>query len=177
MNDRTTYLIAFALVALGAGARLLPHVWNFAPIVAIGLFAGAYLGPRFAFSVPVLAMVVSDAFIGFYDWKINLTVYLAMALSGGIGLFLRTRRNPLTIGIGSIAGSTLFFLLTNGAVWLFGASYPRGFVGLGQSLAAGLPFFRNAIAGDLWYSFALFGAFEVAQIALKRMTVYKKIRV
>jgi len=29
------------MVVLGAGARLLPHPWNFTPMMAIGLFAGS----------------------------------------------------------------------------------------------------------------------------------------
>lgn len=167
MNIWTKSLIALALIALGVTGRLLPHAWNFAPIVAIGLFAGTYLGKRFAFVVPVMAMVISDYFIGFYGWKLNLTVYIAMALSGALGLVLRKHRSVLSVGLCAIAGSTLFYLITNAAVWYFGASYPHGIDGLFQSLAAGLPFFRNAIAGDMWYSFALFGAFELAMVVIR----------
>lgn len=169
MNTRTKILLAVALVAVGVTGRLLPHAWNFAPIVAIGLFAGAYLGKRFAFIVPVLAMVISDAFIGFYGWKLNLTVYAAMALSGAIGLYLRRRKNPLSITAGAVAGSTLFFLVTNGAVWYLGSSYPPGLDGLLASLVAGLPFFRNAVVGDVWYSLVLFGVYELALITVRAL--------
>jgi hypothetical protein len=168
MNTKITRVVlAAVLVAIGVAGRLLPHAWNFAPIVAIGLFAGAYLGKRYAFAVPVLAMVISDAFIGFYGWKLNLTVYVAMALSGGLGLTLRKNKNPLSIGFAAMAGSTLFFLITNAAVWYFGASYPAGINGLWVSLVAGLPFFRNAIVGDMWYSFALFGTYEFALMLIR----------
>ncbi len=167
MTPRTKNILALALVAIGVAGRLLPHAWNFAPIVAIGLFSGTYLNKRLAFIVPVAAMVISDAFIGFYGWKLNLTVYLAMALAGGIGIFLRSRKNPLTIGMGAVLGSTLFFLITNAAVWYFGASYDPGIKGLVASLIAGLPFFRNAIVGDVWYSFALFGAYEAALAVIR----------
>lgn len=167
MNIRTKIILAACLIAIGVAGRLLPHAWNFAPIVAIGLVAGAYLGKRFAFVVPVLAMVASDIFIGFYGWKLNLTVYLAMALSGAIGLMLRRRRTPVSIGLAAVLGSTLFYLVTNSAVWYLGSSYPPGVSGLIASLAAGLPFFRNAVVGDVWYSFALFGAFELAQAVVR----------
>jgi hypothetical protein len=30
------------MVVLGAGARLVPHPWNFTPLMAIGLFAGSH---------------------------------------------------------------------------------------------------------------------------------------
>ncbi|HEU0080664.1 MAG TPA: DUF6580 family putative transport protein [Candidatus Paceibacterota bacterium] len=159
---KTRILVAVALVAIGVAGRLLPHAWNFAPIVAIGIFSGAYLGKRFAFLVPVIAMAASDAVIGFYGWKLNLTVYAAMALSGAIGLLLRRRRSPISVAAAALAGSTLFFLVTNGAVWYLGSSYAPGLDGLLAAYVAGLPFYRNAVVGDIWYSWALFGAFEFA---------------
>lgn len=163
MTTKTKVFVAIFLVFIGVLGRLLPHVWNFAPIVAIGLFAGAYLGRSFAFAVPVFAMFISDAFIGFYDSRINISVYVAMALSGGLGLLLRSRRNPLTISIASVAGSTLFFLITNGAVWYFGTMYIHSMEGLLASYIAGVPFFRNALWGDLFYTGVFFGSFELAR--------------
>lgn len=168
-------LLALLLIGAGVAGRLLPHAWNFAPIIAIGLFSGAYLGPRFAFVVPVATMLISDFFIGFYMWQMNLTVYIAMGLSGIIGLLLsqKNRRRPLPIAMGSIAGSTLFFLVTNSAVWYFTPSYGPGVQGLLASLTAGIPFFRNAFLGDLWYSFAFFGIYElVLYWAKSRRAVY-----
>jgi hypothetical protein len=167
MTPRTKIFLALSLVALGVAGRLLPHAWNFAPIVAIGLFAGAYLDKRLAFITPVAAMLISDSFIGFYEWRMNLIVYVAMALAGGVGILLRRRKNPITIGAAAMLGSTLFFLITNAAVWYFGSSYDPGIKGLFASLVAGLPFFRNAIVGDVWYSFALFGVYELALAAIR----------
>lgn len=161
MNNRTKNIIAIALVILGILGRLLPHAWNFAPIAAIGLFAGARLGKKYAFVLPVAAMFLSDMFIGFYDWRINTTVYVAMALSGLIGLCIKKYRNPVAIVTGSIAASTIFFVITNAAVWMFTTMYNSSIQGLLASLSAGLPFFRNALIGDLWYSLAFFGAYEL----------------
>lgn len=166
--------MAAILVTLGVSGRLLPHAWNFAPIVAIGIFAGAYLGPRYAFAVPVLAMVLSDISIGFYMWQMNLAVYIAMALSGAIGLLLRKKKNPLSIAGASFAGSMLFFLITNGAVWYFTGMYSHGLDGLLASYSAGLPFLRNTLSGDLWYSFALFGGFEFARMLYVRYVLSKR---
>ena len=176
MNTKTKIGLAILLVACGVLGRILPHAWNFAPIVAIGLFAGARLGTRYAFTLPVLAMVISDMFIGFYDWRINLTVYIAMALSGGVGLLLRNRRNPIAIGIGSIAASTLFFLVTNGAVWAFSTMYTHSFGGLMSSYIAGIPFFRNAIVGDVLYSFAFFGLYELSVFIYTKYAERKSMR-
>lgn len=165
MNTKTKLLLALALIACGVAGRLLPHAWNFAPITAIGLFAGARLGKRYALTLPIITMLASDIFIGFYDWRINLTVYAAMTLSGVIGIALRTRRNPLAIGTGSIIASLAFFLVTNGAVWAWSPMYTHNANGLFASYIAGLPFLRNALVGDMWYTLIFFGAYELVTLA------------
>lgn len=170
MSTSSKILIAIALVAVGVIGRLVPHAWNFAPIIAIGLLAGARLGKGYGFAVPVAAMIASDVFIGFYDWSMNATVYVAMALSGGIGLFLRRTKNPAWIASAAVFASFIFYFLTNAAVWKFGTMYDPGLAGLSASLIAGLPFLKNAIVGDIWYSFALFGAFELAHALYRRKT-------
>lgn len=175
MTVKTKIWIALALVLIGVAGRLLPHAWNFAPIVAIGIFSGAYLGKRFAFAVPVAAMTASDIFIGFYDWRINLFVYVAMGLSGLIGLFLQNRKNPVAIASAALAGSTLFFIITNGAVWLFTSMYEPTLSGLTASYTAGIPFYRNAVVGDVWYSLLLFGAFEMARYLYARFASAKTL--
>jgi len=161
-STKTKFAIATLLVTFGVAGRLMPHAWNFAPIIAIGIFAGARLGKIYGFILPVLAMFISDAFIGYYDWRINIIVYASMGLSGAIGIALRNRRGVLSIVSGSIAGSTLFYLITNAAVWFFGHMYPAGMKGLMMSLSAGIPFYRSAIMGDLWYSLSFFGLYELA---------------
>ena len=64
--------------------RLVPHPPNFAPITAMSLFAGAYFTRKqLAFIVPLLAMLISDLFLGFY--KISIFVYLSFAVITWMG--------------------------------------------------------------------------------------------
>ena len=57
-----------AMVVLGAAARLLPHPWNFTPIMAIGLFAGTQARKASTGVLATLvALVVSDAVLGLYS--------------------------------------------------------------------------------------------------------------
>ncbi len=46
----------------------------------------------------------------------------------------------------------MFFLLTNGAVWLMGGWYPLTLAGLAECYLAGLPFYRWTILGDLFFT-------------------------
>ncbi|MDD2757924.1 MAG: hypothetical protein PHD72_00930 [Patescibacteria group bacterium] len=156
------YLIAFLLISLGFICRLLPHPANFAPIAAIALFGGMYLPKKWSVLVPLVAMLISDIFLGFYNLPIMAAVYLGFTVTGVLGHFLRGKRAwRLTIG-GAAIGSLIFFLLTNAAVWAFGSLYSHDLSGLLQSYYMGLPFFRNSLIGDVIYTVVLVGGYETA---------------
>lgn len=158
-------LPAFILIALGIAARFLPHPANFAPIGAIAIFSGLYLPKKWAMVLPLAAMFFSDLFIGFYAWPIMASVYASFIVMGLIGLAIRKNKKLSTVLGGTILGSVIFYLLTNGSVWAFGTLYPHTAAGLVQSYTMAIPFFRNSLLGDLFYTGALVGAYE-ASLAL-----------
>ncbi len=157
------YMPAFILIALGVSARLLPHPANFAPIAAIALFSGLYLPKRFAIIVPAAALLLSDIVLGFYTWQVVVSVYACFALTGIMGLYLAKQKNFATIALGTILASVIFFLVTNWAVWAFGTMYPHTTSGLMQSYIMALPFFRNSLLGDIFYTTVLVGSMELIQ--------------
>ncbi len=108
-------------------------------------------------------MLISDYFIGFYSWKIMISVYLSFALVGLIGIWLKKHKSAYTILGGALMGSALFFLVTNFAVWAFGSLYPRTWTGLLTCYAAAIPFFKNTLMGDVFYVGVLFGIYELAR--------------
>ncbi|MBI5222731.1 MAG: hypothetical protein HY980_04550 [Candidatus Magasanikbacteria bacterium] len=154
------FVIASLLIILGIMARMLPHPANFAPIGAVALFGGIYLSRRYAIVIPLIAMLISDIFIGFYTWQIMASVYISFALAGLIGLLVRKNKKLSTIIGGTVLGSILFFLITNFAVWAFGSMYAHNFTGLMQSFIMAIPFFRNSLLGDLFYVGLLTGTYE-----------------
>lgn len=163
---RTETILAFTLIALGVGFRFLPHPANVAPIAALALFSGVYLPRRYAALIPLGAMIVSDAFIGFH----NLIAFTwgSFLLVGAIGLLVRKRKSAAAVILGSLAGSVLFYLVTNWAVWAFTPLYDKTLAGLGASYVAAIPFFRNTLLGDLFYSGALFGLYEGLTVLVRR---------
>lgn len=169
MTTNSSRLIALLSAILGAVAlRLVPHPPNFSPIDAMALFSGAYLGRRvLAFAAPLGALLLSDLVLGFYHGQA--TVYFSVALIVMIGMVALTRRTPLRIGAAGIAGSVLFFVITNFGMWLFSGIYPRTLVGLEACYVAAIPFFRNTLAGDLFYTVLLFGGFALAEHFLPRL--------
>jgi len=162
-----TKIIAILLIILGFVSRLLPHPANFAPIGAIALFAGIYLPKRLALVLPLATMFVSDIFIGFYDWRIMLAVYGSFAIVGLIGLFVRKNKKFHRILGGTLLGSIIFFIITNFAVWMFGTMYAYNFSGLMECYTMAIPFFKNSILGDLFYTGIFVGTFELLTRSVK----------
>lgn len=151
--------------------RLLPHLPNFAPIAALGLFGGTYLSRKYALLVPLLAMLVSDYFIGFAPFWIMFSVYLSFFLIGVLGLWLKNHKKLSNIIGASLFGSIIFFIMTNFAVWAATPWYAKDLSGLTQCFLLAVPFFRNTILGDLFYVGAMFGLYElVLWVVRKRMS-------
>jgi hypothetical protein len=160
MTRNEKLIISAVLIVLGVACRLLPHFWNFAPITAVALFSGVYLGKRYAFFVPLAAMLIGDIFLGFYSLPLFIAVYGCFAVIGLIGLAVSRRKSLETVFAASVASSFLFFVVTNWVVWQFSPWYEKSLSGLIQCYALALPFFRGTIVGDLFYAAVLFGAYE-----------------
>lgn len=159
--------IAIIMVLGAAGLRLLPHLPNFTPITAMALFAGMYFRNKLALSLPFVAMLISDYVIGFYDWRLMVSVYISFGLVVLLGHFMRNNKSFTGIFGAGILGSLIFFIVSNFAFWYFFPLYSKSLPGLAQAYLMGLPFLKTALAGDLFYVLAFFGAYELATIALK----------
>jgi len=177
MNPRIAVLVG--VEQLAALARLIPHPPNFTPIAAVALFGAATFRNKWAaFLVPLLALLVSDVALeittglGVYSgWMAHSrgfhssmwVVYGAMALIASLGLLLRRKKTALTVAGTVLAGSVLFFVVTNFAVWAEGSMYPKTAAGLLACYVAAIPFFHWTLLGDAIFATALFGGFALAE--------------
>lgn len=157
-------LFAFGLILFAAFSRLIPHGPNFTPVISIALFAGAYLQKRFAFLVPIAAMLMSDMIVGFYNPVSMAFVYGSLLIAVALGLTMNQKASMIRIGGFSAAGAVLFFVLTNFGVWVIPDSmYPRTLAGLVNCYIMAIPFFGNTLYSALIYSAVMFGAYEMAE--------------
>lgn len=178
------------MILMAALSRLLPHPDNVTPVGAMALFGGAYFSRKYlAFLLPLAAMWFSDLLLNnlyyarlypeYYDgfvWMGNLWVYVAFIAIVLIGMGLLKKISPLRVIGASLFGSVLFFLVTNLGAWFVDPMYPKTTTGLAAAYAAGLPFFRNTLMGDLVYCGVLFGGFEWAKSrwpALRRQAAWQ----
>ncbi len=147
--------LAALLVAFAVAGRLVPHLPNATPMTATLFAASRRLGGRWAYGVAVAALLCSDAILGWYDWRVLVSVYgsfLVIAALGSVGAGRTARVGALA------ASSVLFFLITNAAVWAFTPGYAKDLSGLVLCYTQALPFLRNMLVGDFIYAALLSGA-------------------
>ena len=177
MNQKTTLPVWGILLVIGIAvlSRLLPHPLNVSPLAGIALFgAAAFKNRGLAILIPIFAFWLSDVILnntlyrGFYDGVTlvhsgMIWTYGAMILIALVGfLALRKISLPRLVGA-SLSSSLLFFALSNFGVWVSGTMYPKTIEGLVACYVAAIPFFQNTVAGDLFYTLAIFGGVAVAQ--------------
>jgi hypothetical protein len=183
MNSKNNKLFLLcSLVFATALTRLMPHPWNFTPVTALFIFTGAISGKKFTnFLIPLSAVLLSDFLLNNFIYRTaNFTffyegalyVYSAYLLIFLLNLYLKVDSKLSIIGT-SFISSIIFFLITNFAAWYVNPLYNRDFSGLMTSYVVGLPFFGNAILGDLFYSLILFSAYNmIYQSLLKKSSVH-----
>lgn len=176
-RNYTNIILASSLILMGAVVRILNRemeLYNLAPVAAIALFGGAVIkDKRFAYILPLLAMFLSDlyfeffastaGFKGFYGSE-QWFVYGAMLLVTLMGTKMGSIK-PLKIFGLSVAGSVVFFLLSNLG------SYASGMYGYGMqnfihTYEMAIPFFRNTLVSDLVGNGILFGSYFLLQGAV-----------
>lgn len=158
--------LASILILVAAACRLLPHPMNFTPVLAVAIFGGATLPRRLAFAVPLGAMLLSDLALGYGFGMMSVVVYACFFAGVGLGWWLREKRTMGRTLIGALAGSALFFLVTNLFVWLGPMmpppfDYPHTLDGLLKCYAMALPFLRNSLAGDVCWTLGLFALYDL----------------
>ena len=161
MSKQKTFIILF-LSLLIIVSRLIPHAANFSPIFALGLFIGFLSTDWHLGFLPLLALFVSDLFLGFYQPGVMLTVYFSLFITILAGLALKKSYSYNLALSYSLVSAIIFFALTNWAVWFFGTWYSADLTGLQQSYLLAIPFFKNTLLSNFVYSAFFFGAYQIS---------------
>lgn len=166
------FLIGLALIIMGLIFRILPHPPNFSPVAAIALFGGFYFSRKISMVVPLFIMFLSDIFIGFYEPVLMAFVYGSFLICVILGFQLKKHKKWHTILQNSLLCSLVFFFLTNFAVWAFTPWYAKSFSGLIQCYLMAIPFLKNTLLGNLFFTGIIFGTYEVIKIwAAKKLKI------
>ena len=175
MKKENSIIISFVLLVIIASLyRVLPgRPLGFAPQIAMALFAGSIVkDKKFAFLLPLLSMLISDIIYevlfqfkvsdvpGFYSGQLlNYALFAVLTVVG----FAVKKSNPVQILAGSVAGTLIYFILSNFFVWIGGGldimnmPYPKTISGLITCYTAAIPFLRGSLYATLVFSGILFG--------------------
>ena len=143
-------LLGLGIIGVLTLSRLLPHPPNFTPILSMAIFSGAIINTRIiAYLIPLVAMLISDLYLGFHSGMP--IIYFSLALCVLIGTFLEAKVTILNFVLGISAGVIVFYLITNFAVWYGSGMYDHSFSGLITCYVMALPFLQNTIISSMIY--------------------------
>lgn len=159
----------FVLFALIMRIPSVPHPWGFTPVTAALLYFGARASRRQLW-IPLTLLIGSDIVLDkfFYSYPLSWDLFLTWAWYAAmlwLGTALSENAKPLRLVGAALSGSVSFFLISNFGVWAATAMYPKTLSGLMTCYAAGVPFFRRGMEGDLLFTAMMFGL-PVAAAAL-----------
>lgn len=190
-KDRSIVVSFILLVLMASLYRILPgRPLGFAPQIAMALFAGSIVkDKKYAFLLPLFSMLVSDILYevlfqlkiatipGFYNGQV--INYLLLAGLTVVGFAIK-KTNPVQILSGSVAGATIYYLLSNFTVWI-GAGldianqpYQKTMAGLLHCYAEAIPFYRGSLYATLIFSAILFGGYYlINKFVIKKPALVK----
>jgi hypothetical protein len=177
-SNYSNILIAAMLILMASTARVVNtemHLYNLAPLAALGLFSGAVVkDKRYAFMLPLLGQLLADVYFqlftnvqGFYGIS-QLFTYAGLAAATMLGSYMKNLK-ALNVAAYTLGASTLFFLISNFGTFLTGY-YGHGMSALQTTYVMAIPFFKYTVEGDMAGSILLFGTYYLLQQAmLKKM--------
>ena len=165
--------ILFIAVFAIAMTRLIPHWPNFTAVGAAAIFGAATIRKSWvAILIPLSAIFISDLIINnvfysaYYEGFVffgesSSWIYAAFILMAVLAHFSIKSFKALPIVGTAVAGSVLFFALTNLGVWIGSPIYTQNMAGLLMAYEAGLPFLLNSMFANVLFSGVFFGAYYV----------------
>jgi hypothetical protein len=167
-----TGLVVGILIVIAALSRLVDHPMNFTPMIAIILFCNAMITNKIMkFALPFATILFSDLLIhftkgyGFHSG--SYLVYTSYVIIFILSYYFLRKINFINIFGTTFLSTMVFYLITNFAFFYPESlvinptlgHYPHNLSGIIGSYQAGLPFLKNMIVGDLFYSTLLFGSY------------------
>ena len=152
-------IFPISLILILAFARLIPHPPNFTPIIAVAIISGYFFkNINLSLLTLLIAMLISDLFIGFYENVIF--VYASLLLITFVFHKISNKINFINLFIYGFAGSLIFFVVSNFGVWALGSPgvfnipYDKTLNGLIECYILAIPFFGNTFLSTLIFTYS-----------------------
>jgi predicted Fe-S protein YdhL (DUF1289 family) len=111
MNNLTSIakkqILPIGLILILALSRLVPHPWNFTPVIAVAIMSGYFFKNVYlSFLILLISMLIADIFLGFYENMIF--VYVSLLFISFIFYKFSKKINFKNLFIYGFAGSVVF---------------------------------------------------------------------
>ena len=147
MKQKLIWFSSLVLVAFVS--RMISHPANLSPLLAIALITTRTVNPFWGLLGLLAAVMTSDLVLGFDQSQ--LFVYLGLVLVGFLGFRSRNTDSAVALGAMPIAGSSIFFIVSNFGTWLTTSMYSKTAVGLIHCYLMAIPFFWRSLASDFFF--------------------------
>jgi len=151
-------IFPISLILILAFARLIPHPPNFTPIIAVAIMSSYFFkNINLSLLILLIAMLISDLFIGFYENMIF--VYVSLLLITFVFHKISNKINFKNLFICGFAGSLIFFVVSNFGVWALGSpgvydiAYEKSLSGLIECYILAIPFFGNTFLSTIIFAY------------------------
>jgi hypothetical protein len=153
LRDLTIFALLLTFGVLGRWAQ---PAWNFTPLAAVTALGAFYFRSWLpAVLLPAALLSISDLILPSHDsWLVQVSVHLSAIVPLMLGRAAQHHEGWQRVAFWGMCGfvpATIFFLVTNFAVWASKSLYAPTVAGLVESYVKGLPFYRTMLAGDLCY--------------------------
>jgi len=157
-ENMKNYFLPISLILIISLSRIIPHPYNFTPLIAVGIFSGFYFRQFIiGLFVTIFAMFIGDLYLGFHNTMIF--TYIALIVPVALGIFIKHFKFIEVVFTGLIS-SIGFFLITNFGAWLTLDMYEKNLSGLINSYILAIPFFHNTLISTFLYLLLLKVLFE-----------------
>lgn len=163
---RSTNLLVFVWILIGALSRILPHPANMTAMTSLSLLVGREYSKIRSICIVLASLLLSDLMLAHVMGYPILGTWSLFTYSGFVVIALLGCRFQAT-GIrlfGVLIGTSfLFWLWTNFGTWLLSDLYSKDFAGLWTCYVAALPFLRNSLLGDAGWMLILLGILHLGK--------------
>ena len=171
MKSFKNYILPISLILILSFSRIIPHPWNFTPVLAIGIFSGFYFKKFYlGLFIVIFSMFLGDLYLGFHNTMFF--TYISLAAAVGIGLYIKSFKT-YEIFYSSVISSVCFFIVTNFGAWITLDIYEKNFSGLVNSYIMAIPFFHNTLISTFVYLLGIKVIFEIVINNKKCYLIFK----
>lgn len=183
LSGRSFLWFGLILIAIGVSRYIPidhPSLFNFSPTLAIFLVAGAFLRSKYAFTVPIFGVIITDLMLNPNYGENLLKPFMLITVGSYFLIFFFGKKLgnqcsfPKILGAG-IASAITFHIITCSFSWIANPAYMKSFYGWIQCLFIGEAgyapsylFLRNSVLSTSIFSILF--AFAAKYISIKQIS-------